>query len=170
MSKRAREIAAGVLQSLAVVAAFAAAGLAWGALAYPRGAVARTSWLVDGFNVIQVGLLAGGDRTAWWGPARRAELLERAGRLEDPEAEIWVVFDGLRPAQDEAAQDRRARPVFAPSADAWLLERLRAAPDPAQVRVVTADRRLAERARRRGARVVAPGEFLARCGDGRQPS
>jgi len=163
MNEKTWAIAAGVFQTLAIVAAFAAGGLAWGALAYPRAAVARTSWLVDGFNVIQVGLLAGGDRTAWWGPARRAELLARAGRLDDPEAEIFVVFDGPRPAED-ADQDQRARPVFAPSADAWVLERLRAAPDPGRVLVVTADRRLAERARRRGAQVVAPGEFLARCG------
>jgi rRNA-processing protein FCF1 len=44
-----------------------------------------------------------------------------------------------------------------------LLREVREAEDPAHLAVVTADRRLAERARQRGARVVAPTAFLARC-------
>jgi hypothetical protein len=53
--------------------------------------------------------------------------------------------------------------VFAPSADEWLLRRLRSAPDPSRLGVVTGDRRLAIRSRRRGARVIMPREFLDRC-------
>ena len=52
------------------------------------------------------------------------------------------------------------RAIFAPSADDFLLEQIGARE---RVALVTADRRLAERARRRGARVVAPAAFLARC-------
>jgi len=126
-------------------------------------------WLVDGFNVIQVAARAGGqpsDREGWWRePARRA-LLERSGCLADPEAdpgaEVWVVFDGPRPLPEPLVAGC-ARGVFAPSADDWILERLRAHPDPGGVRVVTADRPLAERARHRGAVVVGPHEFLGRC-------
>jgi hypothetical protein len=75
-----------------------------------------------------------------------------------------VVFDGPRPlpapAEGEAAGAPRI--AFAPSADEWLLRRVREA-GPGAVAVVTADRRLADRARARGAQVVSPQAFLARC-------
>jgi rRNA-processing protein FCF1 len=54
-------------------------------------------------------------------------------------------------------------PVFAPSADDWLLARVREEDDPTRVVVVTADRKVAGRARQRGARVVSPRDFLERC-------
>ena len=103
------------------------------------------------------------ERDGWWQRERRAELLARAERLASPETPVWVAFDGERPAP-EPEPDAPLRTVFAPSADAWLLERL-AREDPACVRVVTADRRLANRARARGARVVSPQAFLERCPD-----
>ena len=62
----------------------------------------------------------------------------------------------------DASDAGRVRSVFAPSADEWLLARIRER-DPAQVALVTADRRLAARARDRGVEVVAPAAFLARC-------
>ncbi len=152
----------GILQTLGVVAGFVGAGLAAAALYPPAMDSERHEWLVDGFNVIQVGLLAGRERERWWGEARRTELVRRAEALDDPEARVLVVFDGPSPAPTEAG--RRAHVVFAPSADDWLLARLREASHPERVRVVTADRRLAARARRRGAQVVSPAAFLARCG------
>jgi len=115
-----------------------------------------TLWLVDGYNTIGVGLLAGRSREGWWTSNHRRELLRRASGFEEDGAEIWVVFDGAKPSQDAGAG--RVREVFAPDADAWLLRRVEAG-----AAVVTADRRLAERVRRRGARVVSPGDFLARC-------
>ncbi len=123
-------------------------------------------WLVDGFNVLHAGLLHGRDRGPWWRARDRERLLERARGFDDPDAELWVVFDGGHPAPP--AEDGATPPVnlvFAPSADDWLLARVRAAPDPSRVAVVTRDRRLADRARHRGARVVSPRDFLARCGD-----
>jgi len=82
-----------------------------------------------------------------------------------------VVFDGPsagkvgseppEPASEEGIP--RPRVVFAASADEWMLAALRAAPDPTRIAVVTADRQLADRARHRGARVVRPREFAARC-------
>ncbi len=164
------------LRSLGVMAGFVAFALAWAGVearagwsrpTYPASVADEVRepsvWLVDGFNVLNVGLLRGRERHAWWGGAARARLLERVSRFEDREADVWVVFDGDRPA---AAEDHDARPrvIFSAPADAWLLAWLRGDADPTRVAVVTADQRLAERARRRGARVVPPGAFLARCG------
>ena len=120
------------------------------------------TWLVDGFNVVQVGLLGGRDRSEWWTGPRRFELMARAEAFEHPDAAVWVVFDGGRAADPEDST-RRARPVFVPSADDWMVARVRSAPDPGQVTVVTADRRLAGRVRHHGGRVASPGEFLGLC-------
>jgi hypothetical protein len=167
----------GLARALAVIALFPAVGLALRAgleagaapSLYPARWMDELPaapdepelWLVDGFNVVQVALLGGRDRERWWGSARRAELLERAGRLSAAGARIEVVFDGERPAEERDAPGPRE--VFAESADAWLVARVRAAADPARVAVVTADRRLAGRVRHHGARVVAPSDFLRRC-------
>jgi hypothetical protein len=117
-------------------------------------------WLVDGYNAIAVGLLARREREDWWTSRYRNELLGRVEAFEEPSAEIWVVFDGARPA--EAAPSGRVHSVFAPSADDWLLTRIRER-DPSTTTLVTADRQLADRARDRGVVVVTPAEFLARC-------
>ncbi len=118
-------------------------------------------WLVDGFNVLHAGLL-GGDRSEWWTESRRQELLDRASGFEDTDAEVWIVFDG----RHDAPESREAvgpRCLFAPSADAWLVDRVREATDPSELAIVTADRQVAGRARSRGAQVVSPRDFLARC-------
>ena len=129
-------------------------------------------WLVDGFNVVSVALLrdrsldakGGGTpgREGWWRREHREALVERARAFQDPEAEVWVVFDGSDSRGDRLAPP--ARTVFAPSADDWLLDRVRDSDQPDRLTVVTADRRLANRVRARGARVVSPGDFLQRCG------
>jgi hypothetical protein len=120
-------------------------------------------WLVDAFNVLHTTLLGGRDRTEWWTEPRRAELAARAADFDDEDAEVWLVFDGPRPAEESAGRGPGVRWVFAPSADEWLLERLRSSDAPERIAVVTSDRKLAARARRRGARLVAPADFLARC-------
>lgn len=140
-------------------------------------------WLVDGFNVLHVALLGGSSRDDWWTAEQRARVLALAHRLRARGEAVRVVFDGPRPlatpavdAGGAAAGAKWASPgrpdghwdgqldvVFAPSADAWLLARVREAPDPARVAVVTADRRLADRVRHRGARVIPPGAFVERC-------
>ena len=126
----------------------------------PQPARAPRVWLVDGYNVLNVGLLAGREREGWWSARFRDELLGRAERFEETDAEIWVAWDGARPVHDGPVG--RVRSVFAPSADDWLLERIRERA-PGEVALVTADRRLAARARSRGVAVVAPAAFLARC-------
>jgi predicted RNA-binding protein with PIN domain len=125
-------------------------------------ALAASVWLVDGFNVLCAGLLRGRERSAFWSEANRRVLLERAARFDDPHARVVVVFDGDAPAPAPTAE--RVEGVFARCADAWILARLREARGE-RVAVVTADRSLADRARHRGAEVVSPHAFLARCAE-----
>jgi len=117
-------------------------------------------WLVDGMNVI------GTRPDAWWkdrhaAMVRLVDLLERwvAGSGED----VTVVFE--RPPSPpiaspvvEVAYAPRPRPD---SADDEIVRRLRADPDPAQVRVATSDRWLADRVRAAGA-TVEPAESFRR--------
>jgi predicted RNA-binding protein with PIN domain len=119
---------------------------------------------VDGFNVLHAGVLVGRDRASWWNEARREELLAIVERFEAEreDAEIWVVFDGRSAAEHPTRDGSRVRVAFARSADEWLVKRVRAAGG--SVCVVTSDRQLADRARRRGAEVLSPRRFLARCG------
>jgi predicted RNA-binding protein with PIN domain len=172
-----RGFARGAFEALWITAIFVALGLGYAEVlkraparpaVYAPAFVATRSpddpsvWLVDGFNVVQRTLLGGRERDEWWTARRRTQLLERAACFDDPAAEVWVVFDGPE-GEPEGSDPRGLRQVFAPSADDWLVARVRAAEDPGQIAVVTSDRRLAGRARRRGARVVAPSEFLRRC-------
>ena len=168
--------ARGALEALCVPALFVAFGL--GSVAWLQAAPSHSAgyaetlvedraerprvWLIDGFNVVQRSLLGGREREAWWTAPRREELLARSASFDDASAEIWVVFDGPAPSQALDSQTR-PRQIFAHSADEWVLERVRGAENPKQIAVVTDDRRLASRVRRRGAQVVATIEFLRRC-------
>lgn len=177
-----RSFLRGVGETACIVAGFVAAGLLAGGLAAPTpapppgasdalpyiGEMAEEIppprvWLVDGFNALHVAVLRGRERAGWWTREGREQLLARVRSFEDPSAEIWVVFDGPHPLDDAAGEGGGPRVAFARSADAWLLQRVREA-RAGEVAVVTADRPLAARARARGARVVSPREFLARCG------
>ena len=172
----------GALETAAVLGAFLGFGLAWAAVERglesartgtpyaPAGmdeaARPGTVWLVDGYNVLCTGLLGGHDRSDWWSEARRQELLALLARfegLDEADAEIWVVFDGAREPSGASERQGRVREIFAPSADEWLVEQVRAHAAHTELAVVTADRKLAGRARHRGARVVSPREFLRRC-------
>ena len=173
-SRFGREVAV----TLAIGAGFVAVGLAWAAaesglrlrdevcspIAYagsPMTSCETKIWLVDGYNVLHAAVLGGRDRSQWWTGSRRRELLERASGF-DADAEIWIVFDG---PDDSGAEAELPGPrcVFADSADDWLVDRVRRAEDPSEIAVVTADRQVAGRARGRGARIVSPKDFLARC-------
>jgi YacP-like NYN domain len=193
LGRPTRRFLGGAVQTLGIVAGFVGLGLLAAALVAgadgergPRGAElapphylldvdpadpdparAPTVWLVDGYNALHAGLLRGGARDgAWWSGAGREALLERVRRFDGGAGAVWVVFDGpdARELPDPGAPGGGAQPrlVFAPSADDWLLRRARDAA-PGEVAIVTADRRLAARARARGATVVSPREFLARC-------
>ena len=164
--------------TIAIGAGFVAASLAWAAaeselrqpdevyapIAYapfPMTCGEARIWLVDGYNVLHAGVLGGRDRSQWWTESRRRELLERVAGF-DTDAEIWIVFDGPDDP-GAAAESPGVRCVFAVSADDWLVDRVRKAEDPSEIAVVTADRQVAGRARGKGAQVVSPKAFLARC-------
>ena len=180
MDDASRSLASEVASSVGVIGAFVALALGSAALLrwlevegpgdpYPARAVSEPNdpsepilWLVDGFNLLHVTLLHGEPREAFWRSAGRERVVELASRFDAREAEVVVVFDGSQPPRAEADASG-PRVVFAAPADDWLLGAVRDAPDPARVAVVTADRRLAARARHRGAQVIAPGAFAARC-------
>jgi predicted RNA-binding protein with PIN domain len=188
--RRRQDFLRGVAETFGIVAAFVAAGLAGATLVISRGggppgapgtliytvpamSDAEPSepriWLVDGFNALHVAVLRGRERSAWWTREGREQVLARVRGFDDPSAEIWVVFDGLYPPGEGSGAERSGpRVAFAPSADEWMIRRLREV-GARDVAVVTADRRLAARARARGARVVSPHDFLARCAAGAEP-
>ncbi len=187
MRRQAGATARGAAEALGVMAAFVLGGLGLAALErgarpggglYPSPAMAVAAddpceverageptapavWLVDGFNVLCAGVLRGRERSAFWSEESRQKLLERVARFEDPSARIVVVFDGEGPAPEPRSGEPES--VFASSADEWIVAHLRA-PGSGRVAVVTADRQLAGRARHRGAEIVSPLRFLARCG------
>ncbi len=152
-------------------------------------------WLVDGYNVLRVSMPTGsedGSLRPWWTAERRTALLELAARLPEPQAEVWVVFDGkhlTEPRTQAVPRTSTALPsrapalrpgprsvdcVFAPSADEWIVQALKArdgrsgtaAARPGcglGAAVVTADRPLASRSRALGAEIVSTGRFVERC-------
>lgn len=184
---RRHDFLRGIGETFGIVAAFVAVGLGAASLAAPGAEGPRGAdeplpytleamsaeklpeprvWLVDGFNALHVAVLRGRERSAWWTREGREQVLSRVRAFDDPAAEIWVVFDGRHPGEEVAeAHGPGPRVTFAPSADEWVIQRVREAAA-GGVAVVTADRRLAARARARGARVVSPQDFLARCGAG----
>jgi len=183
---RSGRVVRGAAESLGVMAAIVLGGLALAALerwvAVPEGypapgmaqerdepgcevaageaAAAPALWLVDGFNVLCAGVLRGRERASFWSEPNRRALLERVARFDDPAARLVVVFDGAGLATEPGCE--RPESVYAASADDWIVARVRAV-EGEPVAVVTADRQLAGRARHRGAQVVAPLAFLARC-------
>lgn len=179
-----------VLDALAVVAAFVALGAgayAWGGgttweaggeapAAYLDSVVTDGSastpappseepaaWLIDGFNLLHAAVLRGRDRKDWWRAEARERVVDLVRELEAPGAEVVIVFDGQRPADEPDRELAGPQVVFAASADDWLLAAVRRAPDPSRVVLVTADRQLADRARHRGARILGPTAFRERC-------
>ncbi|MCA9504268.1 MAG: NYN domain-containing protein [Myxococcales bacterium] len=129
--------------------------------------------LVDGFNVLHAVLL-GRDREDWWRRGARERLLERIAGWRDEADEIWVAFDGARPAWSVWAEPvarplprRRRGPivhcVFVESADDWIVRRARRAAEPGRLVIVSADRQVAGRARSAGCEVWSPWAFMTRC-------
>jgi predicted RNA-binding protein with PIN domain len=118
-------------------------------------------WLVDGMNVI------GSRPTGWWRDRRGAMkgLVSDLGRYAEATGEIvTVVFDGDpfdledRGGIEVAFATRSGRDA----ADDDIAERVAAEPRPGELRVVTSDATLAERARAGGAAVVGASTFRRR--------
>ena len=118
-------------------------------------------WLVDGMNVI------GTRPDAWW-KDRDAAMLRLVDTLErwaaDSGEDVTVVFERpprppIRSTVIEVAHAPRPKPN---AADDEIVRRLRADADPADVRVVTSDRWLADRAWAAGASVEGADSFRTR--------
>jgi predicted RNA-binding protein with PIN domain len=118
-------------------------------------------WLIDGMNVI------GTRPDAWWrdrdaAMLRLVDLLERWAAADGED--VTVVFERkpsppIRSSVIEVAHAPRPK---ANAADDEIIRRLKADPDAANVRVVTSDRWLADRANAAGASVEGAAAFRAR--------
>lgn len=118
-------------------------------------------WLVDGMNVI------GTRPDGWWqdrdaAMLRLVDLLERWASAEGDD--VVVVFERkpsppIRSSVIEVAHAPRPR---RDAADDEIMRRLQSEPAGSQVRVVTSDRWLADRARARGATVEGADSFRTR--------
>jgi uncharacterized protein YaiI (UPF0178 family) len=118
-------------------------------------------WLVDGMNVI------GTRPDGWWRDRDGAmlalvDLLERWAAAEGED--VTVVFERppSPPIRSTVIAVAHAPKPRANAADDEIVRRLRADPDPVNVRVVTSDRWLADRAAAAGASVEAAAPFRAR--------
>lgn len=119
------------------------------------------TWLIDGMNLI------GSRPDRWWNDPDRA-MRDMAASLGDYAAltgeDVTVVFD-RRPSEFHAPNE--ARVVFAAwkgrnAADHEIEQMIARTAEPGGVRVVTSDKRLAERVRAHGAAVVSAGTFRDR--------
>jgi predicted RNA-binding protein with PIN domain len=118
-------------------------------------------WLVDGMNVI-------GTRPDQWWKDRDAAMLRLVDMLERWAAadgeDVTVVFERKPspPIRSTVIEIAHAPKAKANAADDEIIRRLRADPDAANVRVVTSDRWLADRATAVGASVEAAATFRSR--------
>jgi uncharacterized protein YaiI (UPF0178 family) len=124
-------------------------------------------WLIDGMNVIGAGGAPGGRFGFWW-KDRDAAMLRLVDMLErwaaDSGEDVTVVFERaprppIRSTVIEVAHAPKPKPD---AADDEIVRRLRADADPANVRVVTSDRWLADRAWAAGASVEGADSFRSR--------
>ncbi|HWL90600.1 MAG TPA: NYN domain-containing protein [Actinomycetota bacterium] len=122
-----------------------------------------TRWLVDGMNVI------GSRPDRWWNAPDEAvrRMIDELDRYaKETGEEVTVVFDrqprdvspGMHGAITVAFASRRGRNA----ADHEIAEMVGDDASPATLTVVTSDRDLADRVRRRGGRVSSSGSFRRR--------
>ena len=128
-----------------------------------RRARAGARWLIDGMNLI------GSRPDRWWNDPDRAvrRLIHELDRYAAATGEdVTVIFD-RRPPDVQPGGHGAAVVAFASqpgrnAADDEIVRVLAADPAPGSVRVVTSDKRLAERARLLGARVRSSAGFRRR--------
>ena len=147
--------------------------------------------LIDGFNVLHAVLLGKAREQGWWRRVERERLLRRiAGWQSGPDDlrspddfrspdDLWVAFDGGQPAWSVWAEPiagptnhskasgvmrgPTVHCVFVESADDWIVRRARRSARPDQMVVVSADRKVAGRARSAGCEIWTPWDFISRC-------
>ncbi|MHB8657216.1 MAG: NYN domain-containing protein [Solirubrobacteraceae bacterium] len=122
-------------------------------------------WMVDGMNVI------GTRPDAWWrdrdaAMLRLVDMLERWAAAEGED--VTVVFERAPrpPIRSTVIEVAHAPRPKADAADDEIVRRLLAEPAPGQVRVVTSDRWLADRAHAAGASVEGADSFRTRIDPG----
>ncbi|MCP4548269.1 MAG: NYN domain-containing protein [bacterium] len=127
----------------------------------------RELW-IDGFNVIHqlpdlVDLLASEPQEA------RRRFLRMLASPASRSSERWfVIFDGPRPGRDFAPGPIEI--VYAPSADAWIVEELRDHPNARLITVVSSDvKDIGRSARQLGAIVISAQDFIGRLRRRRKP-
>jgi predicted RNA-binding protein with PIN domain len=117
-------------------------------------------WLIDGMNVI-------GTRPDGWWRDRHGAMSKLVASIEQwalrSGEQVTVVFEQppRPPILSAVIEVAYAPAAKRDSADQEIARRLAAHPDPASVRVVTSDARLAQAARRIGASVQASRPFRA---------
>jgi predicted RNA-binding protein with PIN domain len=123
----------------------------------------RTRWLVDGAN------LMGSRPDGWWnspGKATRRWIEELDAYAGATGEDVTVVYDrrvpGIAPGRHGAVEVRYASRHGANAADDEIVRMVADDEDPAALRVVTSDRRLAERVGELGAPVNSTGNFRRR--------
>jgi predicted RNA-binding protein with PIN domain len=124
---------------------------------------ARIRWLIDGMNLI------GSRPDRWWNDPDRAvrrliDELDRYGSVTGED--VTVVFD-RRPPDVSPGAHGAATVAFASwkgrnAADHEMVRMVTKDPAPESIRVVTSDRRLAERVRELGAMVTSASSFRRR--------
>jgi predicted RNA-binding protein with PIN domain len=128
-----------------------------------RRASAGARWLIDGMNLI------GSRPDRWWNDPDQAvrRLIQELDRYAAATGEdVTVVFDrrppDVQPGRHGAAMVAFASRAGRNAADDEIVRVLTADPAPPSVRVVTSDKRLAERTRLLGARVRSSAGFRRR--------
>ena len=117
-------------------------------------------WIIDGMNVI-------GTRPDGWWRDRHAAMVNLVDRLERWAAaegeDVMVVFEQppRPPIVSSVIEIAHAKRPRANSADDEIMRRLRAAADPASVRVVTSDGVLSQQVHAAGASVYPSSTFRA---------
>ena len=127
------------------------------------GTGGRPRWLVDGMNLI------GSRPDRWWNDPDRAvrRLIGELDRYGAATGDVVTAVFDRRPPDVEPGRHGAVEVAFASrrgrnAADHEIVEMVAGGPDPGGTRVVTSDRRLAERVRGLGATVEGSGRFRRR--------
>jgi predicted RNA-binding protein with PIN domain len=126
-------------------------------------------WLIDGMNVIGTT----GPAAKWWRDRDAAMLalvdqLERWAAAENEDVTVVFERQPSPPIRSSVIEVAHAPKPKRDAADDEIVRRLKRDPNPHQVRVVTSDRWLAERADLAGATVEGADSFRRRLSDAPQ--
>jgi hypothetical protein len=122
-------------------------------------------YLIDGFNFLHAVVLKGRDRSRWWSRENQRAVRDWVALRPITGARTWIIFDQREPPPPNATVALDDVPPggpevrHAPDADAYILACCQELQGTCEVVVVSADRSLVDRAKRRGARALSPWDF-----------